>query len=637
MARTLINNGRVTSRDQSMLAEGELAEAQDCYYEPANPGLKSILGRTAFNSSAEAGALVGGGYLEFDTADALIVTLRRGGTAYRKATAGATGTFSNLLGFDGSSYALAGTAETFDQAHYRDQHILVNGVDRPRVVSSAGTQMFLGMLQTTAAPTISRDAGAGTGFTLATGEVRTYWIEEQVRIAGVIVKRSSPVSTSVATLTGDGTPDKPRITKPTTLNPDTTHWEVYATAVDGVYPIGASIGSAAVGTTTIDDLNTTTGLPSGTEFPLVTVSILGITTNVAKYGPPPIGSTIDTYADSLVMNDVANKGQVAFCFTDDIHAWPSVFRIKLDTKYHDVVKAVRSFDNFALVWLNNGVWRINSLPKSSDQAFEPERSKAEVEGAVGIVNGKALAKFSFGEGMRVAYVSPTGQVVVTDGTRWSTISNDIATSEIDLTQLSESRMINNIRDYRLEWTFVPVGGTRPTRTAFLHYHPSHAKQSEIGGLRAKMTWPIQRDLNDAFLVKINGVDEVFSCNEDGKVYRHDSGASEPTGGTITMKVRTGDDYPGDIGTDATLRELWTHHQAAPGQRATVRVIGRNSSRDDWPDKTEIALDRREATPCGIQQQAEAFQFEFEVVAPTSQVTLDYFASDFDYAGKTEEK
>ena len=61
MARTLINSGRVTSRDPSMLAEGEVVEAQDCYYEPANPGLKSILGRVAFNSSAEASALVGGG------------------------------------------------------------------------------------------------------------------------------------------------------------------------------------------------------------------------------------------------------------------------------------------------------------------------------------------------------------------------------------------------------------------------------------------------------------------------------------------------------------------------------------------------------------------------------------------------
>src|SRR3990167_671517 len=162
MARTLINSGRVTSRDPSMLAEGEVVEAQDCYYEPANPGLKSILGRVAFNQSAEASALVGGGYLEFDTATALIVTLRSGGTVYRKATAGATGSFSDLAGFDASSYALAGTAETFDQAHYRDQHILVNGVDRPRVVSSAGTQMFLGMLETTAPPTIARD-GHATG------------------------------------------------------------------------------------------------------------------------------------------------------------------------------------------------------------------------------------------------------------------------------------------------------------------------------------------------------------------------------------------------------------------------------------------------------------------------------------------
>ena len=104
-----------------------------------------------------------------------------------------------------------------------------------------------------------------------------------------------------------------------------------------------------------------------------------------------------------------------------------------------------------------------------------------------------------------------------------------------------------------------------------------------------------------------------------------------------MHVKTGDDYPGDIGTDATLRELWVHHQAAAGQRATVRVTGRNSSRDDWTTSTEILLDRREATPCGLQQQAEAFQYTFEAIAPASQVTLDYFGADLDFAGKTEEK
>ena len=69
----------------------------------------------------------------------------------------------------------------------------------------------------------------------------------------------------------------------------------------------------------------------------------------------------------------------------------------------------------------------------------------------------------------------------------------------------------------------------------------------------------------------------------------------------------------------------------------MRVTGRNSSRDDFTDSAEILLDRREATPCGLQQQAEAFQYEFETIAPASQVTLDYFAADLDFAGKTEEK
>jgi hypothetical protein len=641
MPRTLINNGRVTSRDPSLHGEGEVSEAQDCYYAPADPALRSVGGRAAFNSSAESGALVGGAYLEFDSADALIAVLGRGATKYRKATSGLTGTFSDLSGFDASDYSITGSATILDVAHYRDQHILVNGVDRPRVVLSDGTQMFLGMLETTEAPALSRDGGGATGFILSSAKTITYWIEERVKIDGAIVKRSSPATAAQVDLTGDGTTDKPRLTQPTLLNPDTTHWALFATATDGLYPIGAEIAEEAIGTTFIDDdrIGTDPGLPSGSAFSIVSLTIGGLTLNKAKYGPPPIGTSVEIFEDAVMMNDSSKPSEVPFCFTDDIHAWPAPFRIKFSTKFHDEVKAIREMDDFALVLLRDAVWRVNTLPKSSDQAFEPERIKAEVEGAFGIVNSRALAKFSFGEGERLGYISPYG-AVVTDGSRWSTISDDMAWEEsIEIEQASKIRLINNVRFYRLDMGYPAVGDTRATETAFLHYHPSHAKSSaEQGGLRAKMTWPIHRDVNDMFVGKISGIDVVFSANEDGKVYVHDQGFSEPVvSGGIVMKVRTSDDYPGDVGLHATLRDVWAHHQAASGEKAKVRVISRNSGEPDATGEVEIPLDRREATPTGKQGKSEAFQFEFEVTNPSKQIVLDYFAPDYDFGGKSEAK
>ncbi|MCK5247282.1 hypothetical protein KAR02_10300, partial [Candidatus Bipolaricaulota bacterium] len=637
MARLLISNGRVTSRDPSLHLEGEISEAQDCYYAPADPAPRSILGRSAFNAAAEP-PLESGVFLEFDAATGLMVVLGRGAATLRKATAGLTGSFTDLAGWDASDYTLAGTADLMDSAHYRDQHILVNGVDRPRVVRADGTQMFLGMLQATDAPNLDSLNGAGAGFVLNSGKDIIYWIEERVKENGVIVKRSSTAASARVTLTGTGATVKPRITRTAFKNPDTTDWAVFATATDGTYPIGAQIGEAVAATDFIDDLRTGTPdplLPSGDAFEIVSLTVVGITKNIAKWGPPPIGSTLDIFEDAVFMNDIAKPSETAFAFTDNIHAWPEDFRVKFSTKHHDIVRAIVSMEDFSLVLLQNGVWRVNTLPKTTDQAFETERAKSEVEGAFGIVNAKAWAKFSFGEGTRLGYISPHG-AVVTDGSRWSTISDDMAwegdavsnPTGVEITQTSKIRMLNNPRFFRMEMGYVPVGVTRSLKQAFLHYHPSHAKSSEEGGLRAKMTWPINRDGNDLFLGKLNGVDTVFSTNEDGRVYLHDTGVTEPVAsGGIKLRVRTSDTYPADIGVAATLRGLWVHHQAAAGVVGKVGVISRSSGEPDSFGAANIPLDYREATPSGRQGDAEAYQFEIEVENPAVQVAIDYFAAD----------
>ena len=121
------------------------------------------------------------------------------------------------------------------------------------------------MLDNTAAPTISRDAGAGVGFTLATGVLIKYWVEERVKDAGgSVIKRNAAPGTMVATLTGDNTNDKPVITRPATVNADTTHWALFGTAANGSYPNGTEIAEVAIATTTIEDTRTGNNPAAGT-------------------------------------------------------------------------------------------------------------------------------------------------------------------------------------------------------------------------------------------------------------------------------------------------------------------------------------------------------------------------------------
>lgn len=124
---------------------------------------------------------------------------------------------------------------------------------------TADITMSSNMKNNAAAPTISRDAGVGIGFTLDAGTILYYWIEERVKVGNQIIRRNfAPVST-VVQLTGDGTNDKPVITRPTQVNADATHWCLFSTGLSqtagpNAWPDGAELAEAPIATTTIEDL-----------------------------------------------------------------------------------------------------------------------------------------------------------------------------------------------------------------------------------------------------------------------------------------------------------------------------------------------------------------------------------------------
>lgn len=116
--------------------------------------------------------------------------------------------------------------------------------------------LFSSMLDNTAVPTLGRDTGSGTGFTLTSGKTIVYWVEERVKVGTAVTKRNLTTGALVVTLTGDGTNDKPVITRPTTVNADTTHWALFGTRTDGLFPNGREISEVAIATTTIEDTRT---------------------------------------------------------------------------------------------------------------------------------------------------------------------------------------------------------------------------------------------------------------------------------------------------------------------------------------------------------------------------------------------
>lgn len=609
----------INSNDPVTHAPGELERADNAYYKPGDPTIYKGLGRDVFNSAAEASRVGGLRALGFDGAAGLFVAAV--GTTYRKATIGATGTFSNLI------TGLVGGA-TLDSAHFENQHFLFNGVDRNRVVSSDGTAILHGMLAATAAPTVA-STGAGTGFTLSSGKVMRYWIEERYKVGSTVVKRGASTATEVAALTGTGAVVKPVITKPATVNSDATHWAAFGTSTDGAFPVGGEIGEAAIGVSTMEDLRTGTdpSIPAGGNYEIVSFSdIFGVTQSIARNGPAPTATTGDIMKDALVTNDISDKSRLRYALPGTPHKMPANQFIRFETKEEDEIVAFRFVGSVGVTLLRDSAWAILNLPRPDDSSFQIESVKRQIDGAFGCVGPKALDLFSFGDGALLAYFSPENAVVWTDGSSWSVVTDDLPDNFVEPSLLSRVVLTNNRAFFRLELRYAPTGATRNTKVYLLHYHPSHLKVTKDGRIRCKVTGPLDLPANDACVAYLNSRHVVFTANEDGKLYQEDSGYAFDSGETPVMLVRTRDEYLGGVGGEATVRTVLAHHPASPGQTALVRMRQLVHGADPQTATTQLALDRREATPLWQQALADAFQFEFESSSTSAEVGLTMFAA-----------
>ena len=641
-----VSGGLVTSKDESLLVDGELSRADDAYYKPNNPSIWKVPGRSPFNATLEGAGIKGTRYLEFD-GDSKDVLVSHVGTTYRLAEVGETGSFADL------KTGLTGGA-TLDSVHYNNDHFLLNGVDRNHSVtttdSSGGTvnppdstsSYPLGMLAATEVPTIDETGGSGGGFTMSTGNTMTYWVEERYKEGSTIIKRSISDTTTTVTFTDAGIQThQPVITRPTTVNSDATHWALYGTATNGSFPAGAEISEVVIATTTIEDTRTGSNpsLPTGTTYELWVANVFGTTQTSPRWAPPPISTTGDVFEDSLVLNDTSDPSLIRYSFADNPHAFPSFNFIRFETKEHDEVKVIRHMGDVLMVGLRNSLWRVNILPRPEDASFDVTRVKGQVEGAFGTVGPYAATVFSFGQGPRLAYVSTSGVVVANEAV-WDILTDDLqwggdpdpedptnlSGKVIDVAQLDGSILMDNPTEYRLEFYYTPVGKAKNTRAYYFHYHPSHSK-GEGNNFRAKVTGPIDVIGESAVLAYVDNRRRIFTSSDAQLWLEGGSNSDESGAGGINFVVRTGDLYMDGVGGETRVENVWVHHQiGSTGQTVTARIVMRNGGVDDVPDTDEsVSMARREHTLTGLVGHAEAFQFGVENSDTSGSIGIDFIA------------
>ncbi len=616
-----VDQGRVSTRDPSMLQEGELATAQDVEYLPYDPGLYPVAGRSAVASGV--GSPYGGRQLRF-TGDYDDLIVLANSDKLRKAVLGNTLTFADFAEAAGT---LEAQPASLDHAFWQNEHFLfMGGSIRNRVVNETGACKYHGMLANITPPTLTF-TGAGPTITLPSGQVIRYWLEERVKVGTDIVKRNaSSDPESVVSWTGDGTGKKPRLTLPATVNPDVTHLALFSGGADDPFPIGAEIAEIAVGAATfIDDTRSTPVLPGGVAYSITTLVLRGLTTQIPTWGPVPRSTSGDFIEDTLLMNDVENPQGVWFAVPGNPHAVPASNFITFPEKSADTVHAVHRIGDGAVCLLDNSAWVIHTLPQPEEVAFQTERVKREVEGSYGTTGPLASCKFSFGRGPLVASVTPTG-VHYTDGSSWSPLSDDMDwESEVNVGALSSAVLINNSRRGRLELMAVGSDGTR--KRWFFYYHPFHQKEGQDGGIRAKFVGPITRSERVLFPAWRNGIHEVYSADASGTVYREYEGMAVP-GGACTYDVKTGVFYIAGLGQEATIDGGYIHHSAAPGVSATWYLRRIRAGADDFiQNDSAVNMARNELTATFKRANGEAFQFGLSATNPAVHFRLNLFAVD----------
>ena len=619
---TLLDKGAVWSCDPTLIRQGGLRRAEGCEYLSDDPAIWKVKGRTQFNTAAEGSAISGLRWLQFDTGIDLLVTLV--GTAYRKAVAGLTGTFS------AAQTGLAGTARTLDSVFCKDRHILCNGVDRNYTVAPDGAFALHGMLENTTAPALT--LLDGTGFTLSIGYTIHYWIEERVRdVYGVLLKRNA--GAVYVTHTGNGTAQQPTLSHPATMNPDATHWALFASPTNTYWPTGALINEVAIGVPSITDTRTATdpGLPGGEVYPVTAVTLSsGLQMNVPTWGAAPIATTGDTFEDSVVLNDVANPTLLRFSDYNNIEAFPSVntFRVG-NTKFKDTVRLVRTVGQVLVVGLADSVRRVDTLPRQQDGIFTPERVGTQIHDKHGVVGPLAGDTFTLpAYGTWLAYVS-SGGIHATNGAEWDTLFSGKAwRTLVDVAQLSKSVLVNYADKYQLRFFYTPPGRTTNSMMLILHYHPSHLLGQESGNILGigKITGPVPVNGTCACLAAVAGARRLFTGQPDGRVYLEDEGNTDAstTDGTVAMCIETAEVYRAGALAEATNRLLGVHHQAHPGQVCTVTQISRIEGQNDVEiPRDGVELDRRETTTVFKQSLAESTAIRIENSDALGPVGLDY--------------
>ena len=376
----------------------------------------------------------------------------------------------------------------------------------------------------------------------------------------------------------------------------------------------------------------------GDAFDTITVKdAVGNDTVLQARFPPPIASTGDVFNGILVLNDISEENIVAGSRPDDHEAFPSLYRIPIESKDNDKVTLIRRLGNILIIGMENSIKRMNYFPLETDPDFTRGRAYEDVATDHGIVGPRAATLLDLpGRGVVLAYLSAKG-LFWTDGITTTPLNIDIDWDALfQYSLIHRSVLTVYPRKQQLVLSYVPSGAAYKTKALYFSYNPSHLKQK----MYLPATGPIDMVAESSAGHLIGGKSFLYSGHSyNGIVYEEDKNVTDEGGGSPIPLITTRQYLTGrSMGDEGRLRHVHLLLDANGDNATEGAFTGTTKVQNEGAAKAAQDTFSGDSQVGGVTQiWSEVFGDSFDItltqLSTSVAFTVNYFG--FDFAGYGE--
>ena len=429
--------------------------------------------------------------------------------------------------------------------------------------------------------------GVGTAAnTLVTGVY--YWVTERVDYLG-ISSQAGPVSLLSGPVT---TAASIGVSLPSaTINPNTTHYDIWRTVDGGAFPVGALAGSVPITISTFYDKGPLNQIAGTQTYGAFTVGGIYYHRDVV----PPVATVMTTYQNCVVVAPVAFPNQLRYSIASYSDSFPTINVIPLGSSRDDTVRALVTLSSQLGVFCAGRCRRIDHLPTSSDPTFAIDPQDFAPDHGIESRNGWCYLNPPNGVHSHIAYVARDG-IRITDLYTTGIVTNNLNwAATVDAANLSTCYLRNNAANNRIEFYGVPSeafrieqGWLSGTRMAmWLHYQ---ATNNAVAGKMRTTFHPANAAAAEC--VPLGALDYIFTLTDGikrppGQLFVDEVGTADATlsyttTGVVARRIKTGQVYADESRMGrGNLERLIVDADGSTQPLAITVTAGRDDTGQSW--------------------------------------------------------